>query len=185
MAFFGSQILPIPDPINDVFTGLNRLGRRSTTSFGVDGQRPRRVLPRHLTAAATRCPSASCRVVHRASSSAAILGLVAGYFKGADRQRARRRSPTSSSPSLRWSSPSSIVTFLGPHALLRHASRSRSCRSRCWPGSRARRRSSWSEREFVLAARAQGAKHGRVMIREVSRTSCRRCSRSRCSASRS
>ncbi len=26
---------------------------------------------------------------------------------------------------------------------------------------------SWSEREFVLAARAQGAKHGRVMLREV------------------
>ncbi len=26
---------------------------------------------------------------------------------------------------------------------------------------------SWSEREFVIAARAQGAKHGRVMLREV------------------
>ena len=26
---------------------------------------------------------------------------------------------------------------------------------------------SWAEREFVVAARAQGAKHGRVMIREI------------------
>ena len=44
---------------------------------------------------------------------------------------------------------------------------------------------SWSQREFVLAARAQGAKHRRIIVREVLPNVLPRCSRSRCSASRS
>ena len=35
------------------------------------------------------------------------------------------------------------------------------------PASRVRTRSQWSQREFVLAARAQGATNRRIMVREV------------------
>ncbi len=94
-----------------------------------------------------------------------LFGILAGYFKG------RTGAVLGASTDILLAFPPlvlaiSIVTFLGNSVMwvtialaivsipvLARISRAATL--------------SWSEREFVTAARAQGAKHGRVMIREL------------------
>ena len=94
-----------------------------------------------------------------------VLGVVAGYFKG------RIGGVLGGVTDILLAYPQlvlalSVVTFLGNSVywvtvalaivstpLLARISRAATL--------------TWSEREFVVAARAQGAKHGRVMIREI------------------
>ena len=159
-------ILPIPDPNNDVFPGLNRAGPSPRPPVRRRRQRPRRALPGHLgrpQLAGDRRRSRSSS----ASSSAGILGLIAGYFRGkvgtvlGSRHRRAARLPAAGPR------PRPITTNLGAHALLRARSPWRSCRSRCWPASRAPRPSAGPSASSCSPRRAQGAKHGRMMIREV------------------
>ena len=94
-----------------------------------------------------------------------IFGLLSGYFRGrigtalGSVTDVLLAFPPWSSP---WPSPRTWTARCS-------TSRSRSAIVSVPVLARIARAStlSWSEREFVLAARAQGAKHGRVMIREV------------------
>ena len=148
MAFFGSKIPGIPDPVNDV--GTPRLGwGASGHPFGTDGQ-GRDVLS----------------LIVNGTYNSMYIGIVSVFFglldrrpprhrrrllQGRHRRRARRRSPTSSSPTPSWSWPSRSSRSSGTPSS-GSPSRSRSSRSRCSPASRARRRSrgpsasSWSPR---------------------------------------
>jgi len=94
-----------------------------------------------------------------------VLGIVAGYFKG------RVGGVLGSITDILLAYPQlvlaiSIVTFLGDDVLLVTFALGIVSTPVLARISRASTLS-WSEREFVIAARAQGAKHGRVMIREI------------------
>ncbi len=95
----------------------------------------------------------------------ALLGVLSGYFRGAI------GSVLGSVTDILLAFPQlvlalSIVTFLGHNvfnvtvalAIVTTPVLARIARASTL---------TWSEREFVVAARAQGAKHGRVMLREV------------------
>lgn len=94
-----------------------------------------------------------------------VLGVVAGYFKG------RIGGVLGSITDIFLAFPQlvlalSIVTFLGRtvfNVTMALAIVSTPVLARISRASTL----TWSEREFVLASRAQGAKHGRVMLREV------------------
>jgi peptide/nickel transport system permease protein len=162
LAFFGKHIPGIENPTTDA--GDPRLGWGATGHiFGTDGQ------GRDVFAL----------IVYGASSSMFIgvvsvvagfvvggfLGIVAGYFKG------RIGGVLGGLTDILLAYPQlvlaiSIVTFLDHTVLwvtLALAIVSTPVLARIARAATL----SWSEREFVVAARAQGAKHGRVMIREI------------------
>jgi peptide/nickel transport system permease protein len=94
-----------------------------------------------------------------------VLGIVAGYFKG------RIGGFLGAVTDILLAYPQlvlaiSIVTFLGDDVLLVTFALGVVSTPVLARISRASTLS-WSEREFVIAARAQGAKHGRIMIREI------------------
>jgi peptide/nickel transport system permease protein len=94
-----------------------------------------------------------------------ILGIVAGYFKG------RIGGALGALTDILLAYPAlvlalSVVTFLGDSVFwvtLALAIVSIPVLARISRASTL----TWSEREFVVAARAQGARHGRVMVREI------------------
>ena len=132
------------------------------------------------TCRARRPPARCCS----GSSSVGFFGMLAGYFSGKVDTRSARCS-TCSSPSPPWcsrsrSSPSSRAPPTARAAVGIHQHRLRGREPEAHPHPRHRHRVgavarpdhprgalSWSQREFVLAARAQGAKAVRIMVREV------------------
>jgi peptide/nickel transport system permease protein len=162
MAFFGSRIPGIPDPVNDVADP--RLGwGASGHPFGTDGQ-GRDVLSL-IVNGTYNSMFIGIVSVFIGFLVGGFLGIVAGYFKG------RIGGVLGGLTDILLAYPQlvlalSVVTFLGNSVfwvtvalaivsvpVLARISRAATL--------------SWAEREFVVAARAQGAKHGRVMIREI------------------
>ena len=161
--FVTNQKIPfLPDPKNDVadfkldmFSSGHLLG---TDSSGQD------ILS--LTANGT---SASLRIgvfsVLIGFAIGGLFGILSGYFKG------RVGAVLGASTDILLAFPPlvlaiSIVTFLGnsvTNVTMALAIVSIPVLARISRASTL----SWAEREFVTAARAQGAKHGRVMIREL------------------
>jgi len=162
MAFFGSKIPGIPDPVNDVSTP--RLGWGAAGHpFGTDGQ-GRDVLSLVVNGTYNSMYIGIVSVFFGLLVGG-FLGIVAGYFKGAiGGVLGGLTDILLAYPQLVLAL--SIVTFLGNSVfwvtvalaivsvpVLARISRASTL--------------SWAEREFVVAARAQGAKHGRVMLREL------------------
>src|SRR3954453_913302 len=162
MAFFGSKIPGIPDPVNDVTTP--RLGwGASGHPFGTDGQ-GRDVLSLIVNGTYNSMYIGIVSVFFGLVVGG-VLGIVAGYFKGTiGGVLGGMTDILLAYPQLVLAL--SVVTFLGNSVfwvtvalaivsvpVLARISRASTL--------------SWSEREFVIAARSQGAKHGRVMSREV------------------
>jgi peptide/nickel transport system permease protein len=162
LAVAGPYLPGIPDPKNDV--GDPRLGWGATGHvFGTDGQ-GRDVFS--LIVNGTR----NSMIIGVFSVLigfvvGGVLGIVAGYFKG------RVGGVLGGLTDILLAYPQlvlalSVVTFLGNSvywvtialAIVSVPVLARIARASTL---------SWSEREFVVAARAQGAKHGRVMIREI------------------
>jgi peptide/nickel transport system permease protein len=145
-----APILPIPDPNNDVFPGLNRAGPSLDHLFGVDAN-GRDVL--------------ALFAIVIGFIIGGIFGLVAGYFRG------KIGTGLGSITDVLLAFPPlvlalAITTNLDRtlfYLTLALAIVSIPVLARIARASTL----SWSEREFVLAARAQGAKHGRTMLREV------------------
>jgi peptide/nickel transport system permease protein len=162
MAFFGSKVPGIPDPINDV--GTPRLGWGATGHpFGTDGQ-GRDVLSLIVNGTYNSMFIGIVSVFFGILIGG-TLGIVAGYFKG------RVGGVLGGLTDILLAYPQlvlalSVVTFLGNSVFwvtVALAIVSVPVLSRISRASTL----SWSEREFVVAARAQGAKHGRVMVREL------------------
>jgi len=162
MAFFGSKIPGIPDPVNDVTTP--RLGwGASGHPFGTDGQ-GRDVLSLIVNGTYNSMYIGIVSVFFGLVVGG-FLGIVAGYFKGAiGGVLGGMTDILLAYPQLVLAL--SVVTFLGNSVFwvtVAPAIVSVPVLARISRASTL----SWSEREFVLAARAQGAKHGRVMLREI------------------
>jgi peptide/nickel transport system permease protein len=162
MAFFGSKLPGIPDPVNDV--GTPRLGwGASGHPFGTDGQ-GRDVLSL-IVNGTYNSMFIGIVSVFIGFLIGGFLGIVSGYFKGTI------GGVLGGFTDILLAYPQlvlalSIVTFLGNSVFwvtVALAIVSIPVLSRISRASTL----SWAEREFVLAARAQGAKHGRVMIREI------------------
>lgn len=158
-----APVLPIPDPIDDAVTSQIREGPNADHWFGSDAS-GRDVLSRVIWGARNSLFIAAVSVTAGLIVGGA-LGIVAGYFKG------RVGGFIGSILDLLLAFPQlilalSIVTFLGNSVLnvtFALAIVSTPVLARIGRASTL----SWSEREFVTAARAQGAKHGRVMLREL------------------
>ncbi|MGZ4675236.1 MAG: ABC transporter permease [Acidimicrobiia bacterium] len=162
VAVAGKHIPGVPDAKNDV--GDPRLGWGAPGHvFGTDGQ------GRDVFALIVYGASASMFIgivsVVMGFFVGGTLGLVAGYFKG------RIGGVLGGVTDILLAYPQlvlalSIVTFLDNSvfwvtvalAIVSTPVLARIARAATL---------SWSEREFVVAARAQGAKHARVMIREI------------------
>jgi peptide/nickel transport system permease protein len=159
-----APVLPIPDPVNDATPAAEyKAGPSLEHPFGVD----------------TTGLDVFSRVIWGTRNSLSIAfvsialgfllggaaGLVGGYFRG------RIGGVIGSLMDILLAFPQlvlalSIVTFLGRsvfNVTLALAIVSTPILSRIARASTL----SWSEREFVLACRAQGGKHGRVMIKEI------------------
>jgi peptide/nickel transport system permease protein len=161
-AIFGPYLPGLPDPKNDV--GDLRLGwfapghvfgtdanGRDVFSLIVNGTRNSMII--------------GIGSVFMGFMVGGVLGIVAGYFKG------RIGGFLGAITDILLAYPQlvlaiSIVTFLGDDVLLVTFALGVVSTPVLARISRASTLS-WSEREFVIAARAQGAKHGRVMIREI------------------
>ena len=162
MAFFGSKIPGIPDPVNDVATP--RLGwGASGHPFGTDGQ-GRDVLSLVVNGTYNSMYIGIVSVFFGLLVGG-VLGIVAGYFKGTiGGVLGGMTDILLAYPQLVLAL--SVVTFLGNSvfwvtvalAIVSVPVLARIARASTL---------SWAEREFVVAARAQGAKHGRVMLREI------------------
>jgi peptide/nickel transport system permease protein len=158
-----APILPIPDPNKDVFSGLNRQGPTLDHIMGVDAN-GRDVLSRVIWGGRNSLAIGLFSVVI-GFIIGGIFGLVAGYFRG------RIGTSLGSVTDVLLAFPPlvlalAITTNLDRtifYVTLALAIVSIPVLARIARASTL----SWSEREFVLAARSQGAKHGRVMIREV------------------
>lgn len=161
-AIFGPYLPWLPDPKNDV--GDLRLGWFA---------------PGHIWGTDANGRDVFSLTVHGARNSmiigigsvfmgfivGGVLGIVAGYFKG------RIGGFLGAVTDILLAYPQlvlaiSIVTFLGDDVMLVTFALGVVSTPVLARISRASTLS-WSEREFVIAARAQGAKHGRVMIREI------------------
>jgi peptide/nickel transport system permease protein len=152
-----APLLPIPDPVADRAPAAEfRAGPSGAHPFGVD----------------TTGLDVFSRVVWVTRNSlfigtAAVLlgfliggacGIIGGYFGVGSAGSSAFR--WTSLPFHRWCSLA-VVTFLG-RSVSNVTIAGRSCRHRSCIASRASTLS-WSEREFVLACRAQGGKHFRIM----------------------
>jgi peptide/nickel transport system permease protein len=159
-----APVLPIPNPTTDVTSGAEfRSGPSVAHPFGVD----------------TTGLDVFSRVIWGTRNSLSIAfaaialgfivggaaGLVGGYFRG------RIGGFIGSCMDILLAFPQlvlalSIVTFLGRslfNVTLALAIVSTPILARISRASTL----SWSEREFVLACRAQGGKHGRIMLKEI------------------
>jgi peptide/nickel transport system permease protein len=157
-----APILPLPDP-NEINAGLARQAPSAAHLFGNDGN-GRDVLSR-VTWGARASLEIGVGAVVLGLLAGGFLGLVAGYYKGRIGGGIGGLLDTLLAfPQLLLAL--SIVAFLGHTVfnvmlglgivatpLLGRISRASTL--------------SWSEREFVLAARAQGAKHRRIIVREI------------------
>ncbi len=158
-----APILPIPDPNNDVFPGLNRAGPSIDHLFGVDAN-GRDVLSRVIWGGRNSLAIGLFAIII-GFIIGGIFGLLAGYFRG------KTGTALGSVTDVLLAFPPlvlalAITTNLERtlfYVTLALAIVSVPVLARIARASTL----SWSEREFVLAARAQGAKHGRTMIREV------------------
>jgi peptide/nickel transport system permease protein len=175
-----APILPIPDPNKDVFSGLNRQGPSLDHLMGLDAN-GRDVLSR-VVWGGRNSMAIGFFSIFLGFIVGGILGLIAGYFRG------RIGTGLGALTDILLAFPPlvlalAIVTNLAggegtsPHMSLGPVSLDRTLfyvtlalaivsvpvLARIARASTL----SWSEREFVMAARAQGAKHGRVMWREV------------------
>jgi len=162
LAFFGHLLPGIPDPTNDV--GTPRLGwGASGHIFGTDGQ-GRDVLSLIVNGTYNSMFIGIVSVV-LGFVVGGVLGIVAGYFKGAvGGVLGGLTDILLAYPQLVLAL--SVVTFLGNSVFwvtFALAIVSTPVLARISRASTL----SWAEREFVVAARAQGAKHGRIMIREI------------------
>ncbi len=158
-----APLLPLPDPINDSNAALARQGPSAAHLFGVDGN-GRDVASRVIWGARASLEIGVGAVV-LGLLAGGFLGLVAGYYKGRiGGAIGGLLDSLLAFPQLLLAL--SIVAFLGHNAfnvtlglgivatpILGRISRASTL--------------SWSEREFVLAARAQGAKHRRIIVREI------------------
>lgn len=162
LAIAGPYLPGIPDPQNDV--GTPRLGWGATGHiFGTDG------IGRDVFSLVVNGTRYSMFIgvfsVVAGFMVGGVLGVVAGYFKG------RIGGILGALTDILLAYPQlvlalSVVTFLGDSvfwvtfalAVVATPILARIARASTL---------SWSEREFVVAARAQGAKHGRVMVREI------------------
>jgi peptide/nickel transport system permease protein len=158
-----APLLPIDDPVNDSTPALRLQGPSVDHPMGLDGS-GRDVMSRVIYGARNSL------FIGAVSVGAGFLiggffGLIAGYFKG------RIGGFIGGALDILLAFPPlvlalSIVTFLGrsiPNVTIGLAIVSIPVLARITRASTL----SWSEREFVLAARAQGAKHARVMRREI------------------
>jgi peptide/nickel transport system permease protein len=158
-----APLLPIPDPNKDVFTGLNRQAPSLDHLMGVDAN-GRDVLSRVVWGGRNSMSIGIFSIV-MGFIVGGILGLLAGYFRG------RIGTGLGSITDILLAFPPlvlalAITTNLDRtlfYVTLALAIVSVPVLARIARASTL----SWSEREFVLAARAQGAKHRRVMWREV------------------
>ncbi len=158
-----APILPIPDPVQDATPALARQGPSADHLMGLDAS-GRDMLSRCIWGARN---SLFIGVVSVAIGFVVggSLGLISGYYKG------RLGGFIGASLDILLAFPPlilalSIVTFLGrtvPNVTLGLAIVSIPVLARIARASTL----SWSEREFVLASRAQGAKHFRIMRREI------------------
>jgi peptide/nickel transport system permease protein len=158
-----APLLPIPDPNKDVFTGLNRQAPSLDHLMGVDAN-GRDVLARVVWGGRNSMAIGIFSIV-MGFIVGGILGLIAGYFRG------RIGTGLGSITDILLAFPPlvlalAITTNLDRtlfYVTLALAIVSVPVLARIARASTL----SWSEREFVLASRSQGAKHRRVMWREV------------------
>lgn len=158
-----SPVLPVPDPVSDAETSAIRQGPSVEHPLGADTQ-GRDLLSRVIYGARNTLTVAAVSIA-AGFVAGGILGLVAGYFKG------RIGGFLGALTDLLLAFPQlvlalAIVTFLGHemfYVILALAIVSTPVLARIARASAL----SWSEREFVTAARAQGATHVRVMTREL------------------
>jgi peptide/nickel transport system permease protein len=158
-----APLLPIPDPVADATPALARQGPTADHIMGLDGS-GRDVFSRVIWGARN---SLFIGVVSVTIGFlvGGTLGVISGYFKG------KIGGFIGASLDVLLAFPQlilalAIVTFLGrtvPYVTLSLAIVSIPVLARIARASTL----SWSEREFVLAARAQGAKHFRIMRREI------------------
>jgi len=156
-------VLPVPDPTVDAEPALARQGPSLSHPFGVDGA-GRDVFASVLWGTRVSLFIAVASIV-AGFVAGGVIGIVAGYFKG------RIGGVLGSAMDVFLAFPQlilalSIVTFLGRtvfNVTLGLAIVATPVLARIARASTL----SWSEREFVLAARAQGARHLRIMVREI------------------
>jgi peptide/nickel transport system permease protein len=157
-----APVLPIPDP-NESAAGQFRQGPSLDHIFGSDVN-GRDILARTIWGARNSLLIGVGSIV-AGFLIGGLIGVVAGYFKG------RTGGFLGAVMDILLAYPAlilalSIVTFLGRE--VRNVMIALAIVSIPLLGRIARASTlSWSEREFVVAARSQGAKHGRVMLREV------------------
>jgi peptide/nickel transport system permease protein len=155
--------LPVDDPTVDATPALARQGPSISHPFGVDGA-GRDVFASVLWGTRVSLFIAVASIV-AGFVAGGVVGIVAGYFKG------RIGGILGSAMDVFLAFPQlilalSIVTFLGRtvfNVTLGLAIVATPVLARIARASTL----SWSEREFVLAARAQGARHLRIMVREI------------------
>jgi peptide/nickel transport system permease protein len=174
-----APLLPIPDPNKDVFAGLNRQGPSLDHLMGLDAN-GRDVFSRVVWGGRNSMAIGFFSIV-LGFIVGGVLGLIAGYFRG------RIGTGLGSLTDILLAFPPLVLALaivtnmtggkvsprmaLGPieldrtlfYVTLALAIVSVPVLARIARASTL----SWSEREFVLASRSQGAKHGRVMLREV------------------
>lgn len=158
-----APILPIPDPINDADPVKAAQGPTLHHIFGLDGN-GRDVFSRVIWGARNSLFIAIVAVL-AGFLLGGLLGLVAGYFKG------RIGGALGALTDILLAFPQlvlalAVVSFLGRtvfNVTLALGIVSIPILSRITRASTL----TWSEREFVTAARAQGAGHVRTMWREV------------------
>lgn len=158
-----APVLPIPDPINDADPAKAAQGPTLHHIFGLDGN-GRDIFSRVIWGARNSLFIAFVAVI-AGFILGGILGLVSGYFKG------RIGGVLGALTDILLAFPQlvlalAIVSFLGRtvfNVTLALGIVSVPILARITRASAL----TWSEREFVTAARAQGAKHIRTMWREV------------------
>jgi peptide/nickel transport system permease protein len=158
-----APLLPIPDPNKDVFPGLNRQGPTLDHLFGVDAN-GRDVLSRVIWGGRNSL-TIGVSAIAIGFLLGGLFGLLSGYFRG------KVGTGLGAMTDILLAFPPlvlaiAITTNLDRtifYVSLALAIVSIPVLARITRASTL----SWSEREFVAAARAQGAKHGRTMLREV------------------
>lgn len=159
-----APILPIPDPNNDAVAPSHYLdGPSWAHPFGVD-KTGLDVFSRVIWGARNSLFIGVVSIIV-GFLIGGLLGLVGGYFKG------RTGTFLGSITDILLAFPQivlalSVVTFLG-HSVVNVTIALAIVATPILARIARASTLTWSEREFVLASRAQGAKHNRVMWREV------------------